>query len=282
VLEGHKQNVNGVAFVPGGGALVTAGYDSTLRIWPTAQKGAPTILPLPAPVNTVAVAADGEIVAGAANGSVYFLSSTGERLGEVTGAGVPIIALALSPDGKRIAAAGIQGTVLIIDRSTHSIARTLVGPGLPVWSATFLPDSATLLTGGSDSMVRRWNTLSGEPIGAVAVWQPDDPLAVFGDDLGARAYRACVACHTLSRDQGNRAGPSLAGIFGRRIATLPGYNFSPALKQLDIVWTAETLSKLFEIGPTAYTPGTKMPEQRISAEDRSALVEFLKKATDQH
>jgi len=39
----------------------------------------------------------------------------------------------------------------------------------------------------------------------------------------------------LRPDEGNRAGPTLAGIFGRRIATLPGYNFSAALKTLDIV-----------------------------------------------
>ena len=77
-----------------------------------------------------------------------------------------------------------------------------------------------------------------------------------------------------------RPGPTLAGIFGRKIATLPGYNFSPALKKLDIVWTPETVAKLFEVGPMAYTPGTKMPEQKIgSAEDRKALVEFLAKAT---
>ena len=93
-------------------------------------------------------------------------------------------------------------------------------------------------------------------------------------------FRACVACHTLSRDDGNRAGPTLAGIFGRKIASLPEYNFSPALKKLDIVWTPETVSKLFEVGPMAYTPGTKMPEQTIgSAEDRAALVNFLVKAT---
>jgi cytochrome c len=84
----------------------------------------------------------------------------------------------------------------------------------------------------------------------------------------------------LSPDEGNRAGPTLAGIFGRRIATLPGYNFSPALRKLDIVWTPETVARLFEIGPMAYTPGTKMPEQKIgSPEDRKALVEFLAKTT---
>jgi cytochrome c len=40
------------------------------------------------------------------------------------------------------------------------------------------------------------------------------------------------------------------------------------------------LSKLFELGPAAYTPGTKMPEQRIgSREDRAALIRFLEAAT---
>jgi cytochrome c2 len=58
-----------------------------------------------------------------------------------------------------------------------------------------------------------------------------------------------------------------------------GYDFSPALKKLDIVWTADTLSKLFEVGPATYTPGTKMPEQRVGADDRAALVKFLEKAT---
>ena len=93
-------------------------------------------------------------------------------------------------------------------------------------------------------------------------------------------FRACVACHTLSPDEGNRAGPTLAGIFGRRIATLPGYSFSPALKGMTIVWTPETVSKLFEIGPMQYTPGTKMPEQRIADPDeRKALVDWLARVT---
>ena len=106
------------------------------------------------------------------------------------------------------------------------------------------------------------------------------PLAAYAGDRGAEIYRACVACHTLTPDQANRAGPTLSGIFGRRIATAPGYHFSEALKRLDIVWTPETVAKLFEVGPAAYTPGTKMPEQRIGSEaDRAALVKFLERAT---
>jgi cytochrome c len=280
VLEGHQQNVNGVAFTPDASALVTVGYDASLRIWPITRSDAPTIVTLPAPLNAVVVASDGEILTGAANGSVYIISPSGQPNGEVKGADTPIIALALAPNGRWIAAASVLGTVRLIDRLNRAVARTLVGPGLPVWSAAFLQDNATLLTGGSDRILRRWNVLSGEPIGVAALSRPDDPFAAYASDAGAQVFRACVACHTLSGDQGNRAGPSLGGIFGRKIATLPGYNFSPALKRLDIVWTPETLSALFEIGPRAYTPGTKMPEQRIdSAEDRRALVEFLKRAT---
>jgi cytochrome c len=279
VLEGHTQNVNGVAFAPNGRAVVTAGYDATIRIWPLAG-GAPTIVTLPTPLNAVTVARDGEIVTAGADGKVYFLSGAGEPLGDVEAGPAPIIALASSGDGKLIAAAGIRGSVAIIDCGTRRLARTLVGPGLPIWSVAFFPDGRTLLSGGADRMIRRWDALSGEPVGDVALGTPADPLVAYADDPGAEVFRACVACHTLRADEGPRAGPTLAGLFGRRIATQPNYNFSDALKKLAIVWTPETVSKLFELGPATYTPGTKMPEQHIgSPDDRAALVKFLEKAT---
>jgi cytochrome c len=280
VLEGHQQNVNGVAFTPDGGAVVSAGYDATVRIWPLANGAAPSIVTVASPLNAVAVAHDGEIVAAGGDGKLYFLSAAGELRGQVEAQMTPIIALAVSADGALIAAAGIRGSVAIVERASQRVVRTLVGPGLPVWSVAFMPDSRTLMTGGTDRMVRRWDAATGEHVGTVALGAPEDPLSAYAGDPGAEVYRACVACHTLSPDEGNRAGPTLHGIFGRRIATLPGYRFSDALKKLDIVWTPETVAKLFEIGPAAYTPGTKMPEQKIgSAEDRAALVRFLEMAT---
>ena len=279
VLEGHQQNVNGIAFTPEGRAVVTAGYDLTLRIWPLTGGGSPKIMTLPTPLNSVVVAHDGGIITAGATGKVYFLSAAGEMKGEVEAAAVPIIALALSGDGKLVAASSVRGAVAIIEHDGRKLERTLVGPGLPAWSVAFLPDNGTLLTGGTDRLIRRWNALTGEHLGEVAMNGPADPLAAYEGDPGAQVFRACVACHTLKADEGPRAGPTLAGIFGRRIAALPGYDFSPALKKLDIVWTPETVSRLFEIGPAAYTPGTKMPEQRVGAEDRAALVSFLEKVT---
>jgi cytochrome c len=279
VLEGHQENENGVAFAPDGTAVVSAGYHATVRIWPLPQPASPIVAELPAPLNAVTTAPDGEIAAAGADGRVYFLSPSGKRLGAAQALSTPVVALAISRDGASIAAAGITGAVALIDRNSRSVIRTLAGRGVPVWALAFLPDGRTLLTAGGDRTIRRWDAETGEPLDPPERG-PEDPLAAYAGEPGAQVFRACVARHTLASDQGARAGPSLHGIFGRRIASLPGYNYSEALKHLDIVWTPETMAKLFEIGPARYTPGTKMPEQRIrSREDRDALVEFLERAT---
>jgi cytochrome c len=280
VLEGHSQNVNGIAFSPDGREAISAGYDATVRIWPVAGDGSAIVRQLPTPLNAVAVTPDGEILGGGADGKLYFLSPQGEMRAEVQASATPIIALAAAKDGALVAATGIRGSVTVIERKTRNVQKSLVGPGLPVWSVAFFPDGRTLLTGGADRMLRRWNAISGEPIDTVLAGAPEDPLAAYAGDRGAEVYRACIACHALTPDEGNKAGPSLAGLYGRRIATQPGYRYSEALTKMEIVWTPETVAKMFEVGPAAYTPGTKMPEQTIgSAEDRKALVEFLAKAT---
>jgi cytochrome c len=279
VLEGHTQNVNGVAFTPDGKYLVSVGYDRELRIWPLTG-GPPNISTLPSPLNTVAIAPDGEIATGSADGEVRFLMSDGKKVGEVRAGPSPIVALAISKDGTLIAAAGIGGAVAVVDRKGRSVLRTLVGPGTPVWSVAFSPNAETLVTGGADGKIRRWNVRTGDPIGSNLMGTPADPLAGYAEDHGAEVFRACIACHTLSEKEVPRAGPTLAGLYGRRIASLAGYRFSDALKKMDIIWTPETIAKLFEVGPNAYTPGTKMPEQRIgSPEDRKALTDFLARAT---
>ncbi len=238
------------------------------------------MLTLPAVLNNVVAAPDGEAAVAGADGRLRFVTAEGGVRAEIAVGETPLVALAITRDGSAVAAGGIRGNVAIVERGPARARANLVGPGLPVWSLAFTPDGRELLSGGADRLVRRWNALTGEHVGQVVPRAGRDVLAEFQGERGARVFRACAACHTLTPDDGNRAGPTLHGVMGRRIATAEGYNFSEALKGMDIVWTKETIARLFEIGPNAMTPGTKMPEQVItSAEDRQALVEWLERVT---
>jgi cytochrome c len=276
VLTGHTGNVNAVAFLPDG-RVVSAGYDATLRIWPAS--GAAKVIGSTVPFSALVVAGDGEILAGSVDGTLLFFSGADAPPAELKTGGKPIVALALTHDGQRVAAGTIDGRILLIERPSRRVIAEVAGAGSPLWSLAFLPDGSQLLSGSGDRAVRRWNGVTGAALSKDFTLARDDIPSELKGERGAKVFEACAACHTVTADGGPRAGPSLHGLFGRRIATVPDYHFSPALRALDITWTPETVSKLFEIGPSAYTPGTKMPEQTVSAADREALIAFLLKAT---
>ena len=272
VLAGHQGNVNAVAFRRDG-APVSAGYDGTVRIW----SDPPRIVRLPAPVAALAVPTDDSIIAAGADGVVRSLAPDGSIGREFVAETAPVTALALSPDGALVAVAPIRGRIELVERASGRAMRQLGSVEQVTWSLAFLPNGSALLSGGGDRAIHRWDVATGAEIGA----RPAVATAALDpSDRGAVVFRACEACHTLTADAGNRAGPTLHGVFGRRIATAPGYNYSPALTRLDIVWNADTIAKLFELGPATFTPGTTMPEQTIvDPADRAALVECLAKAT---
>jgi len=280
-LEGHRDNVNAVAPLPDGG-WASASYDLTLRLW-SAGATAPIVVEFDTPLNALAVLPDGRAAVGGADGSVRIVSPQGKQIARIEAAPTPIIAIAVSHDGASIAAASPRGAVALINAQTLRVRANLTGPGLPVWSLAFAPDGHVLFTGGGDRLVRRWDARTGEHIGAVLAERPSDDFAALGPlakTRGAEVYRACAVCHTLHPDDENRAGPTLYGVFGRKAGAAPGYNYSEAFRRLDLIWTRETISRLFEIGPQAYTPGTKMPEQTVpDADDRAALMDFLEAAT---
>ena len=278
-FEGHQGNVNGVAFSRDGRMLVSAGYDATLRLTPL-DGGAARVVKLASPLNALAIGPSGEIATGGADGSVFLLTRDGVLRLQIEAAEAPVIALAFSPDGARLAAASPRGGVSLFDVASGKPAFTLNGPGLPVWSLGFTPDGRQILTGGGDRVLRRWDARTGDHLGPAVMGRPADPLSGLEGSRGAEVFRACAACHTLSPDGGERAGPTLHGVIGRRIGSLAGYAYSPGFAARDIIWSKETIARLFELGPAALTPGTKMPEQRVtSPEDRAALVDFIEAAS---
>jgi cytochrome c len=281
-LEGGSGPTNAVAFSRHRPAVVTGGYDGTLALRPLDASDAspvPRPLSLGVPVNALAIAPDGHIVMAGADGHVRRFTPDLEPIADLDVGSGPLTTLAVSPDGTQIATAGMRTQVTLIDVASGKTAFEILGPGLPVWALAFSPDGRELYTGGQDRAVRRWVAATGKPAGrdVAALAAPTLP---FPDERGAQLFRACVACHGVTPADTNRAGPSLAGLFGRRIATAPGYVYSDALKGMDIIWTPETVAELFTVGPNAYTPGTKMPEQTLtSPDDRAALTSWLAKAT---
>lgn len=95
---------------------------------------------------------------------------------------------------------------------------------------------------------------------------------------GAMIYGACAACHSLEPNL-HLTGPSLAGLWGKKAASVADFpRYSIALKQKDFVWD-ETSLYAWLANPSAFVPGTYMTFRGISDDNqRSDLIAFLKLA----
>lgn len=102
----------------------------------------------------------------------------------------------------------------------------------------------------------------------VAALAAGDPAA------GEAVYSRCLGCHSL---EVNRTGPRHCGLFGRRAGSVPGFDYSPAMKRSKIVWNEETLDRFLADPPKA-VPGTAMTYAGVpDAKDRADLAAYLKR-----
>jgi len=107
---------------------------------------------------------------------------------------------------------------------------------------------------------------SGARSGAIARGDPAN---------GERIYGRCLACHALQYD---RTGPRHCGLFGRKAGSVPGFDYSEAMKRSGIVWNAATLDR-FLADPLGTVPGTTMGYAGIAdARERADLIAYLGQA----
>ncbi|EDU48534.1 Cytochrome c2 [Pyrenophora tritici-repentis] len=97
---------------------------------------------------------------------------------------------------------------------------------------------------------------------------------------GANLFKTrCAQCHTLKEGEGNKIGPNLHGLWGRKTGQVEGYSYTDANKQKGITWDDSTLYEYLE-NPKKYIPGTKMAFGGLKKpKDRNDLIHFLKEET---
>ncbi|NNU80386.1 c-type cytochrome [Halovulum dunhuangense] len=284
ILRGHDGAVNATAFAPDG-TLFSVSADGTLRHWTLGETPSDRLIVNHGfGINTLVLGTTrGWLAYGAVDGGTRVIdAATGAELADLTADRRPILAMDVSPDLTRLAVGDGEGYIMVVDTADWSIERDFrAATRGPIWALHYSGDGQGIHAAGIDDALFSWP--AGDPGGGAALASDEqsflrDP-ATMGN--GERQFmRKCSICHELTGDGARRAGPSLEGLFGRRVGALEGYAYSAALKGLGFVWDEGTIDDLFELGPEHFVPGSKMPMQRIAAQsDRDDLIAFLRKAT---
>ena len=146
----------------------------------------------------------------------------------------------------------------------------MIRPALAVLSILALAACGRAARESDDPMPDSVPGTSGEHSGA-AIAQASTASA--GEPPAA--FRQCAVCHATERDR-NLIGPSLAGVYGRRAGAVPGFNYSPALRQAGLTWDDQTLDR-FLAAPMTAVPGTRMTFAGLKEPSaRREVVGYLK------
>lgn len=105
-------------------------------------------------------------------------------------------------------------------------------------------------------------------------------LAKASVDKGKADARKCAVCHHFAKGAGPKVGPPLWGVVDREKASISGFNYSSALKNLKGKWTYKDLNH-FIADPRDYAPGTRMAFAGLRrAQDRADVIAFLRSLSD--
>jgi cytochrome c len=106
-------------------------------------------------------------------------------------------------------------------------------------------------------------------------------LASADATKGQAVFKACAACHDVSKGGPNKVGPNLWGIVGRMHGVHEGFTYSEAMAALkDKPWDYAALNE-FLLAPKQAIPGTKMAYGGVKKDaDRANLLAYLATLSD--
>ena len=132
---------------------------------------------------------------------------------------------------------------------------------------------------GKTSLIRSVGAFLGCTVSVMALAQaPPAPAREWvspppGDAVrGAALYQSqCTACHSVNA---SKIGPAHRGVVGRRIGSLPGYQYSKELAASRLRWTPQTLfAWLGE--PEDLVAGQRMGFSVEDSQERGDLIAYL-------
>ena len=110
-----------------------------------------------------------------------------------------------------------------------------------------------------------------------------DIMALFASTSaaeGAKVFKKCAACHSITEGGGNKIGPALWGVLGRSAGSIPDYKYSKAMATHGKTWSFEEINN-FLIKPKDWIKGTKMSFAGLkNAKDRAAVILYMNEKTD--
>ncbi|MBC8013316.1 MAG: c-type cytochrome [Methyloceanibacter sp.] len=105
-------------------------------------------------------------------------------------------------------------------------------------------------------------------------------LATTDPKQGEADAGLCKVCHTFDKGGAALVGPNLYDVIGRKIASVEGFNYTPALKAHEGEWTYENLDPWLK-NPQAFAPGTMMVFPGIpDAKKRANVIAFMRSKSD--
>ena len=97
---------------------------------------------------------------------------------------------------------------------------------------------------------------------------------------GAKVFKKCAACHSISEGGANKIGPALWGILGKTAGSHPDYKYSKAMAAYGKNWSFEEMNG-FLIKPKDWIKGTKMSFAGLkNAKERAAVILYMNENTN--
>jgi len=97
---------------------------------------------------------------------------------------------------------------------------------------------------------------------------------------GAKVFKKCAACHSITEGGGNKIGPALWGVLGRKAGSISDYKYSKAMTAHGKLWSFEEMNG-FLTKPKDWIKGTKMSFLGLKSEkERAAVILYMNEKTD--